>query len=94
MELTDAFNLFNARTRRAIQVTSEELGGGVAGRGTEFNELLDEAPPLVARFHRIARDLSAPSTRLDRFVSGGGRTASELGSAEPRARLGRWRGAT
>ena len=81
VELTDAFNLFNAHTRRAIQVINQELGGGVAGRGTEFNELLDEAPPLVARFHRIARDLADPSTRLDRFVAGGGRTASELGRA-------------
>jgi hypothetical protein len=53
----------------------------VAGRGTEFNELLDEAPELVGRFHRIARDLAAPSTRLDRFVNGAGRTASEVGSA-------------
>ncbi|HEY1359816.1 MAG TPA: MlaD family protein [Thermoleophilaceae bacterium] len=81
VELTDALNLFNAKTRRAIQVTNQELGEGLAGRGTEFNELLGDAPPLVARFHRIARDLAAPSTRLDRFVNGGGRTASELGSA-------------
>lgn len=81
VELTDAFNLFNPRTRRAIQVTSQELGGGLAGRGEEFNELLDEAPELVGRFHRVARDLSEPSTRLDRFINGGGRTASEVGSA-------------
>ncbi|MFL5868534.1 MAG: MlaD family protein [Thermoleophilaceae bacterium] len=81
VELTDAFNLFNARTRRAIQVIGEGLGTGVAGRGTEFNELLDQAPPLVARFHRVARDLADPRTRLDRLLEGGGRTASELGSA-------------
>src|SRR2546423_12641322 len=33
VELTDAFNLFNARTRKAIKVISQDLGGGVAGRG-------------------------------------------------------------
>ena len=81
VELTDAFNLFDQRTRRAIQVVNRELGDGFAGRGEDFNELLDEAPPLVSRFRRVAHDLSEPRTRLDRFLRGGGSTASELGSA-------------
>jgi ABC-type transporter Mla subunit MlaD len=81
VELTDAFNLFNTRTRRAIQVVTQELGTGFAGRGTDFNELLDEAPPLVTRFRRVAHTLATPSTRLDRLLEGGGRTASEFGSA-------------
>jgi phospholipid/cholesterol/gamma-HCH transport system substrate-binding protein len=81
VELTDAFDVFGPRTRKAIKVVTQELGGGLAGRGVAFNELLDEAPPLVARFERFARTLSDPRTRLDRFIRGGGRTASELGSA-------------
>jgi virulence factor Mce-like protein len=81
VELTDAFNLFGPKTRRAIQVVNEELGTGFAGRGQQFNELLDDAPPLVERFRRVAGDLAHPDTRLDRFIGGGGRTASETGSA-------------
>jgi ABC-type transporter Mla subunit MlaD len=79
--LTDAFNLFDERTRKALQVVSEELGGGLAGRGVAFNELLDEAPPLLTRLERVAREVSAPAARLDRFVVGAEATASELAAA-------------
>jgi ABC-type transporter Mla subunit MlaD len=79
--LTDAFNLFDSRTRKALQIVSEEVGGGLAGRGVAFNELLDEAPPLVARFERVARNLSDPGTGLDRFLRGAEATSSELAAA-------------
>jgi virulence factor Mce-like protein len=81
VELTDAFDVFSPPTRRAIQGINVEFGGGVAGRGTQFNELLDEAPPLLARLERVTRDLADPRTQFRRFVRGAGRTAVELGSA-------------
>ena len=79
--LTDAFNLFDERTRKGLQVVSEELGGGLAGRGADFNELVDEAPPLLARLRRVAAEVSDPRVRLDRLVRGGAATAGELAAA-------------
>ena len=79
--LTDAFNLFDERTRKGLQVVSEELGGGLAGRGVDFNELVDESPALLARLRRVARDVSDPRVRLDRFVHGAEATAGELAAA-------------
>ena len=81
VELTDAFNLFDDRTRRSLQGVFQEFGDAFTGRGQQFNELLDEAPALVARFERVARNASDRRTRLDRFIRGGGDFASELSAA-------------
>lgn len=82
VDLTDAFDLFDARTRRSLQVLYEQLGTGFAGRGTGFNELVADVAPLLEHTEGVAGELSRPATRLDRFVRGAARTASELGAAD------------
>ena len=81
VELTDAFDVFDEDTRRAFQTMTVELGSAFAGRGVQFNELLDEAPQLVRDLELVTRTLSDPRTRFERFVRGAGRTAAELGAA-------------
>jgi virulence factor Mce-like protein len=81
VELTDAFDVFDLPTRKAIQTFTEELGGAFAGRGTQFNEVLDETPSLMRDLESVTRTLTDPRTRFRRFVRGAGRVATELGAA-------------
>jgi hypothetical protein len=81
VELTDAFDVFDPPTRKAIQTFTEELGGSFAGRGAQFNEVLDESPELVRNFERVTRTLNNPRTQFRRFIRGAGRVATELGVA-------------
>lgn len=81
VDLTESFDLFDARTRRSLQEVYEGFGEGFAGRGEGLNELVADSPRLLGRLDRVGRELSRPATRLDRFVSGAERTASELGAA-------------
>jgi virulence factor Mce-like protein len=81
VELTDAFDIFDPPTRKAIQTFTEETGGSFAGRGASFNEVLDEFPELVRNLERVTRTLNEPRTQFRRFVRGAGRAASELGEA-------------
>lgn len=82
VDMTDAFDLFDARTRRSLQVLYDQLGTGFAGRGTGFNELLADLGPLLEHTEGVAGELSAPPARLDRFVTGAERTATELAAAD------------
>jgi ABC-type transporter Mla subunit MlaD len=81
VELTDALDVFDPPTRKAIQTFNEELGGGVAGRGTQFNEVLDELPQLTRDFDTVASTINEPRVQFRRFIQGAGRVAAELGSA-------------
>ena len=81
VELTDALDVFDPPTRKAIQTTTEEFGNSFTGRGTQFNEVLDEAPALVRDLETTMRTLTDPRTRFRRFIVGAGRVASELGAA-------------
>jgi virulence factor Mce-like protein len=81
VELTDAFDIFDPPTRKAIETFTTELGGAFAGRGTQFNEVLDETPALVRDLEKVTSTLTEPRTQFRRFVRGAGRVATELGDA-------------
>ena len=84
VELDEAINTFDAATRRATQRVLDEAGSGLAGRGVDFNALLEEAPPLLRRFERVAANLSDRRTNLRGFVRGADLTVSELALSAPR----------
>lgn len=86
VELDDVVNAFDAGTRRALQETVDAAGAGLAGRGTDFNLALEEFPPLLDRFERVARNLSDQRTDLTGFVRGADAFAGEV--AAEAARLG------
>jgi ABC-type transporter Mla subunit MlaD len=67
-EFDDLVNGIDAQAREDTREVLTELGSGVAGRGAGVNAAIAVAPDLLEDVAPIARTLSAPSTRLDRFV--------------------------
>jgi virulence factor Mce-like protein len=78
VDLDQVINAFDAGTRRSLQLTVAGFGGGLAGRGADFNAVLASAPPLVRRAEVVAANLADPRTDLDGAVRGVDSTVEEL----------------
>lgn len=67
-ELTELFDVFDDPTRKATGVTLREVGGGLAGRSTDFHDLLKAAPALLPNLGTVSESLAvrngADLTRL------------------------------
>ena len=78
VELDEVVNAFDASSRRALREVLEGLAPGFAGRGTDVNALLADAPTLLRGARRVAANLSAPETQLQRLVVSADRVTGEL----------------
>jgi virulence factor Mce-like protein len=88
VDFDEVLSTFDEPTRLAIQRNLVEFGNALAGRGVDLNAALGELAPLVRRLEPVARMLSAPSTRLARFVTALRDAAAEVAPvAEIQARL-------
>jgi virulence factor Mce-like protein len=88
VELDDLFNMFDAKARVGSRNSLDGYGGGLAGRGRDINLAIQEFVPLLANLEPVARNLSSPKTRLDRFFRSLGRAAEEVAPvAEEQASL-------
>jgi virulence factor Mce-like protein len=88
VELDDLFNMFDAKARVGSRNSLEGYGGGLAGRGRDINLALEQFVPLLENLEPVARNLSSPQTRLDRFFRSLGRAAEEVAPvAEEQASL-------
>jgi virulence factor Mce-like protein len=88
VELDDLFNMFDAKTRVGQRRSLDGFGGGLAGRGRDINEAIHAFVPLLADLEPVARNLSAPDTRLNRFFASLARAAEEVAPvAEEQASL-------
>src|SRR5918994_2076933 len=88
VELDDLFNMFDAKARVGSRNSLDGYGGGLAGRGRDINLALQEFVPLLSNLEPVAKNLSAPETRLDRFFRSLGRAAEEVAPvAEEQASL-------
>jgi virulence factor Mce-like protein len=70
VSLDDALNAFDLPTRQGIQGVTQELGGGLAGRGADLNRTIEELPPLLGRTSDVMRNLASPETDLVGFLQG------------------------
>ena len=80
VELDEVVNAFDASSRRALREVVDGLGPAFAGRGADVNALLAEAPALLSDAERVAANVSAPETRLGRWLIAGDRFTGELAS--------------
>jgi virulence factor Mce-like protein len=88
VEIDDLFNMFDAKARVGSRNSLDGYGGGLAGRGRDINLALQEFVPLLDNLEPVARNLSSPKTRLDRFFRSLGRAAEEVAPvAEEQASL-------
>ena len=88
VELDEVFNMFDSETRRGSQKALQGFGDGFAGRGIVLNTAIGELRPLLRDLEVVARNLAAPSTRLDRLFKELGDAAGEAAPvAEQQASL-------
>jgi ABC-type transporter Mla subunit MlaD len=67
-EFDDINNTFDSVTRENARITLTGFGNALAGRGISLNDAIQHLEPLFRTLKPVARALSAPETRLDRFI--------------------------
>jgi hypothetical protein len=88
VELDDLFSMFDDKTRVGSRNSLDGFGGGLAGRGQDINTAIEALVPLLTDLEPVARNLSDPDTRLNRFFASIARAAAEAAPvAEEQASL-------
>lgn len=88
VELDDLFAMFDAKARVGSRNSLDGFGGGFAGRGQDLNAAIEAFVPLLRDLEPVARNLSDPDTRLNRFFASLARAAEEAAPvAEEQASL-------
>jgi virulence factor Mce-like protein len=64
VDIDQFFNMFDKPTRKAIKISTNEFGNGLAGRGLGLNNTIHELRPLVINAIPALRNLAAPQTNL------------------------------
>jgi virulence factor Mce-like protein len=67
VDIDQLFNMFDEKTRTAIQQNTNTFGDGLAGRGLELNEAIATLKPLVNKAIPVLRNLASPQTDLREF---------------------------
>lgn len=67
VDIDQLFNMFDEKTRTAIQQNTNNFGDGLAGRGLELNETIHTLRPLVTKAIPVLRNLASPQTDLQNF---------------------------
>jgi ABC-type transporter Mla subunit MlaD len=67
VDIDQLFNMFDEKTRTAIQQNTNNFGDGLAGRGLQLNETIHTLRPLVAKAIPVLRNLASPQTDLANF---------------------------
>jgi phospholipid/cholesterol/gamma-HCH transport system substrate-binding protein len=68
VQFEDIFQMFDNKTRTAIQQNLVGFGNTFAGRGSALNDTIASLPRLFFYLRPVAQYLSAPSTQLTRFL--------------------------
>jgi phospholipid/cholesterol/gamma-HCH transport system substrate-binding protein len=77
VDIDQLFNMFDEKTRTAIQQNTNNFGDGLAGRGLEINEAIHTLKPLVTNAIPVLRNLAAPETDLRGLFKGLDRAAEQ-----------------
>ncbi len=77
VDIDQLFNMFDEKTRTAIQVNTNNFGDGLAGRGLGLNETIHTLRPLVTHGLPVLKNLASPQTDLRGLFKGLDRPAEE-----------------
>jgi virulence factor Mce-like protein len=67
VDINELFNMFDAKTRTAIQQNNIAFGDGLAGRGLGINEIIHTLVPLTTKATPVLHNLASPKTRFENF---------------------------
>ncbi|HEX8075396.1 MAG TPA: MlaD family protein [Thermoleophilaceae bacterium] len=88
VEIDEVLNMFDERTRRGIRRSLEGYGTGLAGRGSDLNDVISRLPPLLFNLQPVTANLADRRTRLRALFPALGRAARIVAPvAETQARL-------
>ena len=68
VQFEDLFQMFDAKTRTAVQDNLVGFGNALAGRGSALNDTIASLPRLFLYLRPVAANLANPSTGLTRFL--------------------------
>lgn len=88
VELDDILNTLQPGTRARLRILVNEAGIALAGRGADFNHLLEELPSGLDESAKFLDAMSSDTQRLERLVDNGDRVLASL--ARRREDLGRF----
>jgi virulence factor Mce-like protein len=77
VDIDQLFNMFDAKTRVGNQVSLNEFGNGLAGRGLGLNNTIATLRPLVEKAVPVLHNLASPQTGLREFFIALDRAASQ-----------------
>jgi virulence factor Mce-like protein len=77
VDINQLFNMFDQKTRTAIQQNTINFGDGLAGRGLGLNNTISTLRPLVTNAIPVLRNLAAPRTGLGELFVALDRAASQ-----------------
>ncbi len=70
VQFEDVFQMFDSKTRSAIDQNLVGFGNALAGRGSDLNDTIASLPRLLTYLRPVAQYLAAPSTELTRLLGG------------------------
>jgi virulence factor Mce-like protein len=76
VELDQFYNMFDAKTRDAVQTNLKGFGDAFAGRGADLNRFIQVAPALFGYLQPVMANLASPQTDLKNFFKQLGTTAN------------------
>ncbi|MEA2315124.1 MAG: phospholipid/cholesterol/gamma-HCH transport system substrate-binding protein [Solirubrobacteraceae bacterium] len=77
VNIEELFNMFDAKTRKAIKQNTNNFGNGLAGRGLGLNNTIAELRPLVTHAVPVLHNLALPQTGLRELFIALDRAASQ-----------------
>jgi ABC-type transporter Mla subunit MlaD len=77
VDIDQLFNMFDAKTRRGIQISTINFGDGLAGRGLGLNNTIHELRPLVVHAVPVLHNLASRQTGLREFFIALDRASSQ-----------------
>jgi virulence factor Mce-like protein len=78
VDINELFDMFDEKTRTAIQHNTINFGNGLAGRGLGLNETIATLRPLVTNGIPVLHNLVAPQTGLKNLFPALDRVASQV----------------
>jgi virulence factor Mce-like protein len=68
VSITDLFRIFQADIRQRFTVAVAAVGGGLAARGDDINDIIRRANPTLGAVRKLTRDLAAQKDQLSQAV--------------------------
>lgn len=80
IELDDALNILDPDTRGALRILINEAGISLAGRGADFNAVLEELPPAIDAAEKVVTEVAAENDVLEDALVRGDRVLAAVES--------------